>query len=261
VVAGDGSDRAILPPPLAIRFSALRNPEPPGAVELVGTWPERTEAGAYLSILGPCTHVSCHLSAGYTSGWLSGTMDADILALEVECAAAGAPACRFVAREAESWRLRGDARAQALLASLPFDALRDLVQSRGPALRGGSGGLDPEAAVVHIWGPVMVVPFASGEEALRAVELIDHDPAARDVSVIVVDLTGAILDEAFGAMTLEQIIDTASHYEAETILAAVSPLSAAVVAGLDRQPLAVHKDLSEAIAAGFQVAAAQRILV
>jgi anti-anti-sigma regulatory factor len=107
----------------------------------------------------------------------------------------------------------------------------------------------------------MVVPFANGEEALRAVELIERDAAARDVSVIVVDLTGAVIDEAFGAMTLEQIIETAEHYEAETILAAVSPLSAAAVAGLDRQPLAVHKDLSEAVAAAFQVATAQRILV
>jgi len=261
VLSNDGSDAPILPPPLAIRFAALRNPEPPGAVELVGSWPERTEAGAHLSLLGPCTHVACHLSAGYTSGWLSGTMDADILALETECAAAGAPVCRFVAREAESWRRRGDARAEALLASLPFEALRDLVQSRGPAYATDQGGLEQGGAVVHIWGPVMVVPFAGGEEALRAVELIERDPAARDVSVIVVDLTGAVLDEAFGAMTLEQIIETADHYEAETILAAVSPLSEAVVAGLDRRPLAVHKDLSEAVAAAFQVATAQRILV
>jgi hypothetical protein len=261
VVSGDGADQAILPPPLAIRFATLRNPDPPGAIEVVGSWPERTEAGAHLSLLGPCNHVSCHLSAGYTSGWLSGTMDVDILALETACAAAGAPTCRFVAREVEAWRARGDARADAMLDSLPFDALRNLVQSRGAEPPREVGSLDPDAAVVHIWGPVMVIPFAGGEEALPAVELIERDPAAREVSVIVVDLTGAIIDEAFGAMILEQIVETADHYEAETIFAAVSPLSEAVVAGLERQPLAVHKDLSEAVAAGFQIASAQRILV
>jgi hypothetical protein len=259
-VGGEFGEGTALPPPLAIRFSAVRNAQPAGAIEMIGSWPERTEAGAHLSLIGPCSHVACHLSAGYTSGWLSGTMDANILAIETSCAAAGAEECRFIAREADAWRADGNPRAASLLDALPFDAIRELVQSQSPddAERAPPDGVDSDAAVVHIWGPVMVIPFTSGDEALSAVELISHDPAARDVSVVVVDLSGAIIDDAFGALTLEQIIESSEAQGAETIFAAVSSLSEPVVSELDRQPLLVHKDLPQAIAAAFQVAAAQQ---
>jgi hypothetical protein len=262
-VGGDVGEGISLPPPLAIRFTAVRNARPAGAIEMVGSWPERTEAGARLSLIGPCSHAACHLSAGYTSGWLSGTMDANILAIESSCAAAGAEECRFIAREADAWRADGDPRAISLLAALPFDAVRELVQSqpRDRVEPAPADGVDSEAAVVHIWGPVMVIPFTSGDEALSAVELIARDPAAQDVSVVVVDLSGAIIDDAFGALTLEQIVDSAEALGAETIFAAVSSLSEPVVAELDRPPLLIHKDLPQAIAAAFQVAVAQRMLV
>jgi anti-anti-sigma regulatory factor len=263
VVAAELEEGIALPPPLAIRFNTVRNAHPPGSIEVVGSWPERTEAGAHLSLIGPCEHVACHLSAGYTSGWLSGTMDANILALEHSCTAAGAAECRFTAREADAWRADGDPRVAALLDELPFDAVRELVQSRSQdaAERATSESVDSDAAVVHIWDSVMVIPFTNGEEALRAVELIGRDPAARAVSVVVVDLSGAIIDEAFGAMSLEQIIASAEAHGAETIFAAVSALSEPVVAGLERQPLLIHKDVAPAVAAAFQIAAAQRMIV
>lgn len=251
--------RAVMPPPLAIRFAAVGNSEPRGAIELVGSWPERTEAGAHLSLMGPCNHTACHLSAGYTSGWLSGTMDVNMLAIESECAAAGRESCRFVAREVDAWRVRGDADADALIAAMPFDAVRDLVRSRAAAPMPDPS--DPALPVVHIWGPVMVVPYGNGEEAVRAVDLIESDPAAADVSVVVLDLGDAVIEAAYGAMTLEQVITAAEGYGAETIFAAPSESVAAVVAGLARQPLSVLKDLDAAVASAFQVADAQRMVL
>jgi anti-anti-sigma regulatory factor len=262
-VEGESADGIVLPPPLAIRFSSVRNANPPGAIEMVGSWPERTEAGARLSLIGPCSHAACHLSAGYTSGWLSGTLGANILAIESTCSATGAAECRFIAREADAWRASGDPRAASLLADLPYDAIRALIQSRSPGAAEGTSmdGLDSDAAVVHIWDSVMVIPFTNGEEALQAVELIGRDPAARDVSVVVLDLSDAIIDEAFGAAMLEQVIEAAEAYGAETIFASVSSLSEPVVHELEPQPLLIHKDLSHAVAAAFQIAAAQRTLV
>ena len=61
--------------------------------------------------------------------------------------------------------------------------------------------------MIHIWGPVMVIPFCGPDEALQALDLIGRDPSARQVSVVVVDLSGAIVDEAFGAVALEQLIE------------------------------------------------------
>ena len=251
-----------LPAALDMRFRTRRC-EQRGALEVHGTWPGREEASARLAALGPGSEATCFLSAGYTSGWLSGTFDADLLVMEASCRARGDEHCHFVAREPEAWRASGHATATALLDALPFGTLRGLARNDvdrddPPA---SDDLIDPDAAVIHIWGPVMVIPFGGSEEALRAVELIGRDPGARDVSVVVVDLTGAIVDEAFGAVALEQIVETIELWGAEAIFAGVSPLSKAVIAGLDRQPLVIHKDLEAAVAGAFRVAESQRRVV
>jgi len=260
VKADEGLALAALPCPLPTRMRAVPGTPPRGAIELHGSWPARCEASARLESLGRCAHTACAVSAGYTSGWLSGLFDADIAVLETSCSASGAPACRFVAREAEAWRASPDPEAGELLAALPFAALREAIRGETPP-PGNTSGFDSEAAVIHIWGPVMVIPFCGPDEALQALDLIGRDPSARQVSVVVVDLSGAILDEAFGAMALESLIEGVEALGAEVLFAGVGELSDPVVAGLSSPPLLVVKDLNSAIATAFQVAAAQRKLV
>ena len=260
VQANDDAVLAALPSPLPTRLRATPLARPRGAIELHGSWPERCEASARLASLGRCAHTACAVSAGYTSGWLSGLFDADIAVLETSCAASGALACCFVAREAEAWREVPDAEASALLAALPFEALREAIRGESAPPQ-AAGGFDGEAAVIHIWGPVMVIPFCGPDEALQALDLIGRDPSARQVSVVVVDLSGAILDEAFGAMALEQLIEGVEALGAEIILAGVGELSAPVVEGLSNPPMLIVKELNSAIATAFQVASAQRKLV
>ncbi len=246
--------------PLAVRFRTNPRAQPPGAIELHGCWPERSEAAAQLTLSESSAPGGCSLSAGYTSGWFSGILDANIVALETTCSAAGDEACCFVAREAEVWRAAQDSRSAAVLEALPFTALRNLVAERmEPAA--SAAGLDSKEPVIHIWGPVMVIPYSSPDEALVAIDLIGRDRGAADVSVVVIDLTGAMIDEAFGAATLEQIVESIENWGAEAIFAGVSPLSEGVVAGLERQPLMLHKDLHTAIAGAFQIAESQRQLL
>lgn len=261
VKADDGAMLAALPCPLPTRMRAIPGTQPQGAIELHGSWPARGEASARLESLGRCTHTACAVSAGYTSGWLSGLFDADIAVLETSCSASGAAACRFVAREAEAWRASPDPEAGDLLAALPFAALREAIRGESPPMQGSASGFDSEAAVIHVWGPVMVIPFCGPDEAVQALDLIGRDPSARQVSVVVVDLSGAILDEAFGAMALEQLIEGAQALGAEVLLAGVGELSQPVVEDLSTPPLLVVKDLNSAIATAFQVASAQRKLV
>jgi len=247
-------------PRLAIRFA----PHPagrPDRLEIRGSWPERHEAEAYLAAIGPGTDPTCFVSSGYTSGWLSGIFDADLLAIEVECSATGDPTCHFIAREKGAWRSASDPRASQLLDSLPFPAFRQLVathlESRPEPDR--RDAFEAGAPVVHVWGPVMVIPFSSPDESLRALELIGRDPGAREVRVVIVDLSGAIIDEGFGALALEQILDAIESWGAEPILAGISPLSERVITDLETTHLVIHKDLPEAIAAGFQIAELQRV--
>lgn len=244
--------------PLPIRFRSRS--DQPGTLELHGCWPERSEATAWLSRREVASEASCWLSAGYSSGWLSGILNADVVALETTCCTTGADSCSFVAREAEVWRRRGEAHALAALDALPFEALRALIAARSaetpPAVDPGAHGEEP---VVHIWGPVMVIPFGGLDEGLMALELIGRDPEAAEVSVVVIDLGGAVVDEVFGTVVLERMVESIEAWGAEALFAAVSPLSERAVAELERQPLMVCKDTQEAIATAFRIAESQRI--
>jgi len=272
--------------PLRMRCWPRPSDELPGALVVEGAWPDAQEVSAHLSALGTDAPTVCFLSAGYTSGWLSGAFGADVLCVETACGASGSTPCRFIARELEDWRRRGEP-GTLQLEAIPFSAFRALVAERGPDTetasaeddappRGRSrsaaprsddrpapdaGGMDRDAAVVHIWGPVMVIPYAGPDETLQALELLGRDPGASEVSVIVVDLAGAIVDDAFGAMALEQLVQTADAWAAETLFAEPSPLSERVVAELEHPPLLVLKDLDHAVALAFQIARSQRRLV
>lgn len=240
---------------LAIRLAAPR-----GLPEWSGSWPEALEARALRGSGAPLAAPTCHASAGYTSGWLSGILDADVLALEQSCRGADQAECGFLAREARAWRASGDERAQALLDALPFEALRQLAAQHLPAAAERPDGerYEPGSPVIHVWGPVMVLPFAGSDECLRSLELLGRDPGARAVRVVVVDLSGALIDEGFGAASLELVLDAVEDWGAEPLLTGISPLSERAVADLEKTHLVIRKDLREAIAAAFQIADAQR---
>ena len=245
------------PARLAMRLAPLRSS---GGLAFEGTWPERREAQAVIAATGPAQAPVCHASAGYTSGWLSGVLGPDLLAVEIACAGHGAESCRFRVLEPAAWRAAGHPRAAALLEAVPLAPLRELVAQQLAALpeRERSESFEAGSPAIHLWGPVMVVPFAGADESLRALELIARDRAARGVRVVIVDCSGAIIDEGFGALALERILEAVSGLGAEPILAGVSPLSMAVVSELERSHAVIHKNLPEAIATAFQIAEAQR---
>ncbi len=246
------------PPPAPLLAMALA-PAPPGLEALAarGCWPEASEARALEALETPPREPACLLSCGYTSGWLSGLWDAEVLALEESCVACGSVSCRFVAREAEVWRAAPDRRAARMLDMLPFDALWKLAQASLPEPDESGAAIDRDSPAVHVWGPVMVVPYA-GLETVAAVEAVARDPAGREVCVVVVDLAGAILDEGFGAVALDRTLEAIEAWGAEALLTGVSPLAESVLADLDRARLVLRKDLPDAVAAAFQIADARR---
>ncbi|MGH0034746.1 MAG: hypothetical protein ACQGVK_06930 [Myxococcota bacterium] len=249
--------------PLAMRLGARMSEGEARAITIPGCWPECYEADARLSRLGPADTPSCALSSGYTSGWLSGTLEAEILVVEEHCLAAGDSDCVFVAREVDGWRQTGDARAARLSECVDFDLFREVALARSserlPELRDIEEvlELDGSEPVVHVWGPVMVMPYVDAEEALHAIDMLTRDPGTQEVAVVVVDLRNAVIDEGLGASVLEQVVDIIGSWGAEAILAEVNPLCEDAVASVESRHLLVRKDLPEAIAVAFQIAEAQ----
>lgn len=258
---GHAGDRAGVPsaPRLAMDLAPAEDGGVACSTALRGGWPEQHEAVARVARLGASAEPACHLSAGYTSGWLSGVLERDVLAFEVACAARGEDACRFEVQEASVWSRQVECAQRERARAFPFSPLRILVarEIEADAAVSAASSYDSETAAIHVWGPVMILPFAGVEESMEAVALIGRDPEVRQVSVVLLDLADAILDEAWGAMALERMLEAIEGWGAEAILTGVSPLSERVVADLEREHLIVRKDLPDAIAFAFQVAATQ----
>jgi hypothetical protein len=180
--------------------------------------------------------------------------------LETECVATGAARCAFEAREPAAFGERDSARARALLERVPMAALRGAALAPEAAAHAlpSQRDLPAGSTLVDVWGPVMVLPFVDPDDALRLVEAVRRDPGTREVRVVVIDLRGQPLDEAFGAAALESVLECLGQWGAEAVLTGVSPLADAAVRELEERHLVVRKDAAEAIATAFQIAAAQR---
>jgi hypothetical protein len=232
------------------------------SLSIMGCWPERHEAMSRCSRLGPSVDPGCWMSAGYTTGWLSGTLNRALVVREVECAATGAAVCRFEVREVDDWRRRGNETVEWILAEVPFEAFRKVAIAtpidRGPTPSLAAGQFDRSQSVVHIWGPVMVLPFTTLDEALGTVDMLGRDPGIGEIRAVVVDLREQPVDEGFGAAALEQILETIESWNAQSLITGVSSAADAAVASIEASHLILRKDLSEAIATAFQIADAQR---
>jgi predicted hydrocarbon binding protein len=253
--------------PLLMRWSGGVVTDDTGDLSIGGSWPERHEAVARCSRLGSAADPACWLSSGYTSGWLSGTLDRSLIAREIECTAAGASSCRFEVFENRTWQERSDPEVHRILAQVPFEAFRKLAVSPPvdrtpiPPGRAVEGAFDRAQAVVHIWGPVMVLPFTTLDEALSTVDMLGRDPGISEIRAVIIDLRERPLDEGFGAAALEQILETIESWNAQSLVTGVCPDSEAAMASIEASHLILRKDLSEAIATAFQIADAQRHLL
>jgi len=258
------TSQSSLSPPIVIDMAAPRGTTQDGWC-VPGRWPEQHEATAWLSKLGPSDRPGCWLSCGYTSGWLSGTLDADVLVLEDSCAGCGDAACTFTAREPAAWNEFPPKSAHETLGTIDFGLYRALAlrspAGPPPAMVETQGDFDPDAALVHIWGPVMVLPYTNADESLRTSEALSHDSSIQDIRCVVIDLRNRIIDDSFDAVAIERVLETVEAWGAEPILTGIHPMAADIVEGLESEHLLVRKDLSEAIAAAFLIAQAQRYTV
>jgi predicted hydrocarbon binding protein len=247
---------------LALQFRQDESAAASGTFQMPGTWPDKYEAYARLLKLGPDTMPSCAMSAGYTSGWLSGTLDTDVLVIEETCTACGDTACSFTAHEVATVAATRSKAELRLVPELSYDAFREISRSFAQPLKSTTSPTTPpidfDPTMVHVWGPVMVLPFTNIDESLRTVKMLGRTPDTCDVRSVVIDLQGECLDKSLTTVNLENILETVETWGAEAILANVSPLAEPIVADLEIKHLLLRKNLPEAIATAFQVAEAQR---
>ena len=220
-----------------------------------GTLHGSVEATVHRRRYGGAHTPICHVSAGYCAGWYSALLGEFVLVRELACAGAGAECCRFSAQPAAGWAAGGDAWAQGLLKYLDYEAMRESALKRlaaaGDEVEGDMmGAFDPLSPAVHVWGPVMVLPYSGAGDTLAALETIAADLGERTIRVVVLDVTGARVD-AVEATGLLRTLDELARRNLEMVLVGVGEETAALYRLTT--PLRA-RDISEAIRLAFQLA-------
>ncbi|MFI5315498.1 MAG: V4R domain-containing protein [Myxococcota bacterium] len=202
----------------------------------------------------------CHVSAGYCAGWYSALLGESLLVRESACAGAGGARCEFEAAPVEHWKTENSLWAAALLRYLDFEAMRESAAKRvaaeGDAVEGDMmGAFDPLSPAVHVWGPVMILPYSGAGDSIAALDAIAADLGPEAIRVVVLDVTGARVD-AVEATGLVRTLDEFVRRGLESVVVGISGDAAARwLAGPDRLALPLRAaDISEGIRLAFQLA-------
>jgi len=223
----------------------------------------------------PAPEPSCYLSAGYAAGWYSEILRQPLLVREIECIAHGGACCRFVARTVEDWQRDGDPWIAELLPMLDLSALREAAAHRVAELPDGAeilapgdeaeiegdmfGGFDPMSPAVHVWGPVMILPYSGPADGEAALEMVASDLDSERIEIAVVDVTGVRM-EAVAAAGLARFLDHLEALQVETVVVGLGreawPLFQDGAQGLAMPMLA--RDMCQGITFAFQLAQGSR---
>ncbi len=204
----------------------------------------------------------CFVTSGYAAGWYSAVLGRIVLVRETSCAACGGPNCQFEARDLEDWMARGDPWAEDMLPYLDLDRLQERAREQVERLEEQledltmMGSFDPMSPAVHVWGPVMVLPYSGFQDSDAAIEAIRADVGRTLIEVVVVDVTGARID-AVEASGLVQLVNHLEAQRIETILVGLSSAARHYIptGSSPRVPLQT-RDISRGIALAFQVCGA-----
>jgi V4R domain-containing protein len=223
-----------------------------------GSLAASVEAAVHQRRYGNAHAPICHVSAGYCSGWYSALFGEFVLVRESACLGAGAPRCEFEARPVEHWTRTGDAWAAGLLKYLDFEAMREAAQKRLISAEEGiegdmMGAFDPLSPAVHVWGPVMILPYSGAGDSIAALETIAADLGSEAIRVVVLDLTGARVD-GVEALGIVRTLDDLARRGVESVVVGVPEDAVARWLG-ERMALPLRaKDISEGIRLAFQLA-------
>jgi hypothetical protein len=224
---------------------------------LTGRLREPLEARLHLERFGASEDPICFVTAGYAAGWYTELLGLTVLVREHGCCGRGDAACSFEARPLEHWN--DDAVIGELIPYLDVNALRERAQASLPDERSAEsaaegdlfGSFDPQSPAVHVWGPVMILPYSGADDSAAAIETIVGDVGAGQVRVVIVDVLGMHL-EPLELAGLSQVLTYLRAHEMESILVGMPPRDTQRMGRALDSTLCVD-DMQQGIALGFQM--------
>jgi hypothetical protein len=202
----------------------------------------------------------CAVTAGYASGWYSAILGSSLLVREVECVSRGEKACLFEARPIHAWVGGEDRWAEQVLPFLDLESIRERIAAElepEQECESFASEFDQDSLAAHVWGPLLILPYTGYDDCEDSLEAVRLDPTCQGVSVAVVDVSRAEIDEG-ETLQLSRVLAALEEEGLELIVAGLSPDAAARfdAARPSRTAVARARDVAEAIALGFQLSQA-----
>lgn len=226
-----------------------------GALHIVSNWRSSFEADIHLTEHGLSTEPQCHTLAGYAAGWCGSFLKADVIAVERQCAAQGAPFCTVEIRRSEAWGPEADPWREAL-ASAPTSIRSALEQERATVDARRTELHQLTAPILGLWDGVLALPIVGSLDPERAADTTGAllDRVARDrARCVLLDVTGMSSMDAAEARRIEAMIGAARLLGAEVVLTGVSPAVARSLAGagVDVGRASIRRTLKEGLERGL----------
>jgi hypothetical protein len=222
-----------------------------------GSLRDPIEGRLHLERFGTPQDPVCFVTAGYAAGWYTELLGQTVLVRELTCHARGDHACTFEARPIDAWN--GDRVIAELVPYLDVSALRE--RARASMSDDGEpevdaegdlfGSFDPNSPAVHVWGPVMILPYSGADDSAAAIETIVGDVGPDQVRVVIVDVLGMNLD-SLELAGLSQVLTYVRAHEMESILVGMPRRETQRMGRALDSTLCVD-DMQQGIALGFQM--------
>jgi anti-anti-sigma regulatory factor len=228
-----------------------------GKLHIVSNWKSSFEADIHKSEYGLATEPQCHTLAGYAAGWGSGFLGADVIAVERQCAAAGAPFCTIEVRRAEAWGPEADPWREALSpASISIrgtlEAERASIETRRTELHALT------APILSLWDGLVALPIVGSLDPERAADTTNTllRRIVKDrARCVLLDVTGMRSIAATEARHIEAMIAGAALLGAHVVLTGVSPAIARslTAAGIHVDRASIRRTLKEGFERGLEI--------
>jgi rsbT co-antagonist protein RsbR len=184
-----------------------------GTFHMIGSWENSYEAEIHLEHIGESQTPICYTLTGYASGYASAFMGRPMICVETECAAAGAPMCRWEIRPEGEWDDRALPYKRALdstASSIHKDLERSLAHISTPLLR--------------VWDGSLAVPLIGTLDVKRN-ELITgallNEVLRASARAVILDVTGVEAVDEATANGIIQVVSAVKLLGAECHLSGV----------------------------------------
>jgi anti-anti-sigma regulatory factor len=228
-----------------------------GLLHIVSNWKSSFEADIHKTEHGLATTPQCHTLAGYAAGWGTGFLGAEVIAVEQQCAAMGAPFCTVEVRRADAWGPEADPWREAL-APTPT-SIRSTLEGERISIEARRAELHRLAApILTLWDGIVALPIVGSldsERATEATELLLRRIVKERARCVLLDVTGMSSIAAAEAPRIEAMIAGARLLGAHVVLTGVSPALARSLtsAGIDVGRASLRRTLKEGFERGLEL--------